>query len=72
MAIKVYPNFASIPNSRESEPKVICFLSSASKQKRYIIIGTEYRYIHNIAGDIREWNSYSCARRFLLKYLERI
>ena len=38
----------------------------------FCIIGTEYGYIHTIAGDLRVWRSYSGARRFLTQYLKDI
>jgi hypothetical protein len=37
---------------------------------RYIVIGTDYGYIHTIGGDIRTWKSYSGARRFAAKYIK--
>lgn len=35
---------------------------------RYVIIGTEYGFIHTTAGDVRTWLSASGARRFLAHY----
>ncbi len=36
---------------------------------RFIVIGVEYGHIHTTGGDIRAWESYSGARRFLRRYL---
>ena len=30
---------------------------------RYIVIGTEYGYLHTTAGDVHTWVSYSGAKR---------
>lgn len=35
---------------------------------KYICIGTAYGYIHTSCGDVRTWDSYSGARKFLVKY----
>jgi hypothetical protein len=35
---------------------------------RYIVIGTEYGYIHTSGGDVRTWGSYSGAYRFAKQY----
>jgi hypothetical protein len=37
---------------------------------KYICIGTEYNYIHTSSGDVRTWDSYSGARKFLVRYCE--
>ena len=35
----------------------------------YIVIGTDYGYIHTTGGDVRTWKSYSGARRAALRYV---
>ncbi len=35
---------------------------------RFIVIGTQYGYIHTTSGDVRTWKSYSGARRFARSY----
>lgn len=34
----------------------------------FVIIGTEYGYVHTAGGDVRTWCSYSGARRFARTY----
>ena len=36
---------------------------------RFIVIGTEYGYIHTSGGDVRTWASYSGARRAARNYV---
>ena len=36
---------------------------------RFVVIGTDYGHIHTTGGEIRTWNSYSGARRFLNSYV---
>ena len=35
---------------------------------KYICIGTDYGYIHTSGGDVRTWDSYSGARKFLVRH----
>lgn len=35
---------------------------------RYIVIGTEYGHLRNLAGDVRTWQSYSGAYRAARNY----
>ncbi len=50
-----------------------CFLTFANPetdvvQIRYAVIGTDYGWLHNSAGDIRFWKSASGARRAAKQY----
>lgn len=36
---------------------------------RYIVIGTQYGYIHTSGGDVRTWKSYSGAYKFMKSYI---
>lgn len=35
---------------------------------RFIVIGTQYGYIHTRGGDVRTWRTYSGARRAAIGY----
>ena len=35
----------------------------------FVIIGTQYGYIHTSGGDVRTWKTANGARRFLRKYV---
>lgn len=36
---------------------------------RFVVIGTNYGYIHTTGGDVRTWGSYSGARRAAKLYV---
>lgn len=36
---------------------------------RFIVIGTQYGFLHTSSGDIRTWRSYSGARRAARRYI---
>lgn len=36
---------------------------------RYIVIGTQYGYIHTTAGDVRTWRTYSGAHKAKQRYV---
>jgi hypothetical protein len=42
----------------------------ATVGNKFCCVGTLYGHIHTTGGDLRTWQSYSGARRFLTKYLE--
>ena len=48
-------------------PTVAKFKVSGDQYK-FIVIGTDYGYIHTSGGDVRTWNSYSGARRVAKSY----
>jgi hypothetical protein len=50
-------------------PTVARFNMGNDKSYRYVVIGTNYGYIHTTGGDVRTWGSYSGARRALLRYV---
>lgn len=51
---------------REVKPQV-AKLSPYGILLGYIIIGTDYGYVHTTAGDIRLWKTYSGAYKWLRK-----
>lgn len=51
-----------------SKPTVARFRVSGDEY-RYIVIGTQYGYIHTTGGDIRTWKSKSGAYRFARAYV---
>lgn len=60
---------------REGEPRVARFHSAVPfitpkiyYEPVYIIVGTNYGYIHTAGGDIRTWETASGAYRFLKQY----
>lgn len=56
---------------REVKPQVARFRQSPKPNHYvFICIGTDYGYVHTSGGDIRVWQSYSGARRFLNRYLK--
>jgi len=81
MAIKVHTSRATINAREGSPRVVACLLrqdsqfltfaddsESASVNPmcvKYAIVGCDYGWLHNTAGDIRFWSSYSAAQRFL-------
>ena len=42
--------------------------NGAMPEYRYIVIGTQYGYIHTIGGDIRTWKTPSGAYKFIKGY----
>lgn len=52
-----------------AKPTVAKLLNSADpKDVKYIVVGTQYGYLHTTGGDIRYWRSYSGARRVARNY----
>lgn len=41
----------------------------AQPEYRYVVIGTQYGYIHTSGGDVRTWKSYSGAYKFMKSYI---
>lgn len=65
---------------REGKPRIAAFKASWTYTDargyigmrhgiKYCIIGTDYGYLHTIAGDIRTWNSESGARQHLRRHI---
>jgi len=50
-----------------ASPTVAKIRVSGDKYK-FIVVGTEYGYIHTSGGDVRTWNTYSGARRVAKAY----
>lgn len=50
-----------------SEPTVAKF-HMGQGQYRFVVIGTQYGYLHTTGGDVRTWGSYSGARRAARNY----
>ena len=53
---------------RDYKAPCVARFSMGDGTYRYIVIGTEYGYIHTSGGDIRTWGSYSGAYRFAKQY----
>lgn len=51
-----------------SAPTVARFMVQPGEW-RFIVIGTQYGYLHTSSGDIRTWRSYSGARRAVKRYV---
>lgn len=45
-----------------------CGCSIIHDYERYAVVGTDYAWLHNAAGDIRFWKSESGARKALNQY----
>ena len=54
---------------REAKEPTVARFRVSGDDYRFIVIGTEYGYIHTSAGDVRTWRSYSGARRAALAAL---
>jgi len=63
--------FESGMDIRCREPKVptVARFAMGDGTYRYVVIGTQYGYIHTTGGDVRTWRSYSGARRFACSYV---
>lgn len=53
---------------RQQPSPCIAKLNIGSGDYRYIIIGTDYGYIHTSGGNVRTWKTYSGAYKFIRKY----
>lgn len=51
------------------KPTVARFNLGGANGYRYVVIGTNYGYIHTSAGDVRTWNSKSGAYRAARNYV---
>lgn len=54
--------------ARQQNRPCIAKLNLGNEEYRFIIIGTNYGYIHTISGDVRTWKSYPGAYKFLKQY----
>ena len=54
---------------RELKTPTVARLLVAGAQHRYIVIGTEYGYLHTTGGDVRTWRSYSGAYKAAKRYV---
>lgn len=53
---------------REVSKPTVARFSMGNGRYRFIVIGTQYGYVHTTGGEIRTWLSYSGARRFARSY----
>lgn len=54
---------------REVSKPQVARLIFAHGQTVYVVIGTEYGYLHTTSGDVRFWQSYSGAYRGMRQYV---
>ena len=54
---------------RQAETPQIARLAIRPGEYRFIVIGTQYGYIHTTGGDVRTWQTRSGAARFLKGYV---
>ena len=47
-----------------------CQCDKSNYYKKYAVFGTAYGYLHNTAGDMRLWKTYSGAYKVMRKYRE--
>lgn len=53
-----------------NKPTVARFNLGCGKGYSYVVIGTQYGYVHTTGGDVRTWRSASGAYRFIKRYQE--
>jgi hypothetical protein len=64
----------------EGKPRVVAWIRHWTETSKagyilrrqapvYSIVGTDYGWLYNTAGDVRFWNSYSGARRHLVNHI---
>lgn len=54
---------------REATKPTVAKFHMGNSEYRYVVIGTQYGYIHTSGGDVRTWGSYSAARKFIKRYI---
>jgi len=54
---------------REAIKPAVARFRVRDNEYRYIVIGTQYGYIHTIGGDVRTWGSYSGAYKAAKSYV---
>jgi hypothetical protein len=53
---------------RETDKPAVARFRVSSDEYRYIVIGTQYGYLHTSSGDVRTWQSASGARKAAKRY----
>lgn len=53
---------------REPKRPTVARFIFGNGECRFVVIGTDYGYIHNTSGEVRTWRSYSGARRAARAY----
>lgn len=54
---------------RQADKPTVAKYHMGSGEYRYVVIGTNYGYIHTTSGDVRTWCSYSGAWRAAKNYV---
>jgi hypothetical protein len=77
-SILTLPLWIDINPRSYMRPTVVRFRTPTSQFNKlgpvkvlYAVCGTDYGYLHNSAGDVRVWNSYSGAYKAMRKYASR-
>lgn len=53
---------------RQVDKPIVAKFHIGNGDYRYVVIGTDYGYIHTTGDDVRMWKSYSGANRFKNSY----
>lgn len=56
-------------NCREPKQATVAVVRFRDGEERYAVIGTQYGYLHNTAGELRTWGSYSGAYKAAKRYV---
>lgn len=54
--------------ARSAETPAVARFCVKPGEYRFVVIGTQYGYLHTTSGDVRTWRSYSGARRAARNY----